>query len=80
MGACAGGITLAAYVAARAAARDLRVNTLTLLVSVLDVGELGETPLGLFATPSAIEAARKKSARAGVLDGRAMAAAFAWLQ
>jgi polyhydroxyalkanoate synthase len=80
MGACAGGITLAAYVAARAAARDLRVNTLTLLVSVLDVGELGETPLGLFATPSAIEAARKKSAKAGVLDGRAMAAAFAWLR
>lgn len=35
-GACAGGITLSAYVAARCAARDQRINSLTLVVSVLD--------------------------------------------
>lgn len=80
VGACAGGITVAAYVAARSAARDLRVNSLTLVVSVLDVKAIGDTPLGLFATPRAIKAARRKSQKAGVLDGKAMAAAFSWLR
>ncbi|MBV8063805.1 MAG: alpha/beta fold hydrolase [Nevskia sp.] len=80
VGACAGGITVSAYVAARAAARDPRVNSLTLMVSVLDVSALGDTPLGLFATPRAIKAARAKSQKAGVLDGKAMAAAFSWLR
>ncbi|MDB5975008.1 MAG: alpha/beta fold hydrolase [Nevskia sp.] len=79
-GACAGGITVAAYVAARSAARDPRVNSLTLVVSVLDVRSIGDTPLGLFATPRAIKTARRKSQTAGVLDGKAMASAFAWLR
>lgn len=79
-GACAGGITLAAYVAARCAARDQRIGSLTLVVSVLDTGTLGETPLGLFATDRAIREAKKKSAKKGVLDGKAMAAAFSWLR
>ena len=80
IGACAGGITVAAYVAARSAARDPRVNSLALVVSVLDVKAIGDTPLGLFATPRAIKAARRKSQKAGVLDGKAMAAAFSWLR
>jgi poly[(R)-3-hydroxyalkanoate] polymerase subunit PhaC len=80
VGACAGGITVAAYVAARSAARDPRVNSLTLMVSVLDVNAIGDTPLGLFATPRAIKAARRKSQKAGVLDGKTTAAAFSWLR
>ncbi len=80
VGACAGGITVSAYVAARSAARDPRVNSLTLMVSVLDVQAIGDTPLGLFATPRAVKAARRKSQKAGVLDGKAMAAAFSWLR
>ncbi len=80
VGACAGGITVAAYTAARSAARDPRVNSLTLVVSVLDVKSIGDTPLGLFATPRAIKSARRKSQKAGVLDGKAMAAAFSWLR
>jgi polyhydroxyalkanoate synthase len=79
-GACAGGLTVAAYVAARAAAADQRVNSLTLVVNVLDTKSLGETPLGMFATPRAIKAAKKKSADKGVLDGKSMAAAFSWLR
>jgi polyhydroxyalkanoate synthase subunit PhaC len=80
VGACAGGLTVAAYVAARAAAADQRVNTLTLMVSVIDTQAVGETTMGLFATPRAIKLAKKKSADKGVLDGQSMSNAFAWLR
>ncbi len=80
LGACAGGITLAAFVAARRAVGDERINSMTLLVNVLDTGALGDTALGLFAGPRAVEAAKKVSRRKGVLEGRDMAAAFAWLR
>jgi polyhydroxyalkanoate synthase len=79
-GACAGGLTLAAYVAARTAGGDTRVNSLTLLVNVLDTKAIGDTPLGLFATDTAIREARRRSASKGVLDGKEMAAAFNWLR
>jgi polyhydroxyalkanoate synthase len=80
VGACAGGLTVAAYVAARAAGGDRRVTSLTLLVNVLDVNAIGDTPLGLFATPRAIAAVRRRSHARGVLDGKEMAAAFSWLR
>ena len=79
-GACAGGITLASHVATRAVAGDTRVNSLTLLVNVLDQSGIGDTPLGLFATPSAIAAAKRYSERKGVLDGKDLSTAFAWLR
>ena len=79
-GACAGGITIAGYVAARAASGDTRVSSVTLMVSVLDTQATSDTPMGLFATPRTIEAARRKSAKKGVLDGKTMAAAFSWLR
>ena len=80
VGACAGGMTLASYVAARATAGDQRIASMTLLVNVLDVSATGETPLGLFATPAVIEAAKRYSRSKGVLDGKDMATAFAWLR
>ncbi|HSW14480.1 MAG TPA: alpha/beta fold hydrolase [Solimonas sp.] len=80
VGACAGGMTLASYVAARAAAGDARVNSLTLMVNVLDISAVGDTPMGLFATPRAIAAAKRYSQAKGVLDGKDMATAFAWLR
>jgi polyhydroxyalkanoate synthase subunit PhaC len=79
-GACAGGLTLSSYVAVRAAAGDTRIASLTLLVNVLDQGQADETTLGLFATPAAIEAAKRYSAHKGVLDGKDLATAFAWLR
>jgi len=79
-GACAGGLTLASYVAVRSAAGDTRIAGLTLLVNVLDQGAADETTLGLFATPAAIEAAKRYSARKGTLDGKDLATAFAWLR
>ncbi len=80
LGACAGGITLAAFVAMRRAVGDERINSVTLLVNVLDTSALGDTPLGLFAGPKAAEIAKRVSARKGVLDGQDMATAFAWLR
>lgn len=80
LGACAGGITLASFAAARLAVGDTRVNSMSLLVNVLDTGALGDTGLGLFASPRVFEAAKRLSKRKGVLDGRDMAIAFAWLR
>lgn len=80
VGACAGGLMVAAYVAARAAGGDRRVTSLTLLVNVLDVNAIGDTPLGLFATPRAIAAVKRRSQAKGVLDGKEMSAAFSWLR
>ncbi len=80
LGACAGGITLASYVAARIAVGDHRVNSMTLMVSVLDTEMLGETGLGVFASERSIERAKQYSQDRGVLDGRDMATAFAWLR
>ncbi len=80
LGACAGGITLAAFVAARGAVGDTRVSSMTLLVNVLDTSALGDTPLGLFGSPAAVEAAKRFSRSKGVLDGKDMASAFAWLR
>lgn len=80
LGACAGGITLASFAAARLAVGDTRINSMTLLVNVLDTAALGDTSLGVFASPRAIEAAKRVSQRKGVLDGGDMATAFAWLR
>ena len=79
-GACAGGLTLAVYAAARAAVGDVRANSLTFLVSVLDTAALGLSGLGMFATAESIEAARRGSQLRGFLDGRDMAGTFAWLR
>lgn len=80
LGACAGGITLAAFVAMRRAVGDERINSMTMLVSVLDTSALGDTALGLFASPQAAEAAKRMSARKGILDGQDIATAFAWMR
>lgn len=80
LGACAGGITLASFAASRLAVGDTRINSMTLLVNVLDTGALGDTALGVFASPRAVEGAKRYSQSKGVLDGKDMATAFAWLR
>lgn len=80
LGACAGGITLAAFAAARLAVGDTRINSLSLLVNVLDTDALGDTGLGIFTSPRAIEGAKRLSKSKGFLDGKDMATAFAWLR
>jgi polyhydroxyalkanoate synthase len=80
VGACAGGITLTAalgYMAAQG--RADRVSSLTLMVNVLDTHP-EDSVTGLFMTDEAIEAARKRSARQGVLDGQDTARVFNWMR
>jgi poly[(R)-3-hydroxyalkanoate] polymerase subunit PhaC len=80
VGACAGGITCATALGYLAAlGRADKVASLTLMVNVLDTHK-EDSVAGLFMSDEAIEAARKRSARAGVLDGRDTARVFNWMR
>ncbi|WP_044870816.1 class II poly(R)-hydroxyalkanoic acid synthase [Pseudomonas sp. LFM046] len=79
MGACAGGLTNAALQGHLQARRQLRkVSSATYLVSLLD-SEV-ESPATLFADEQTLEAAKRRSYQAGVLDGKDMAKVFAWMR
>ncbi len=78
-GACSGGITMALFLSELAARGDDRINCYTMLVSVLD-GKKTDSDVGLFVTDGAIEAARKHSARKGILAGEELARSFAWMR
>ncbi|MCV2223495.1 class II poly(R)-hydroxyalkanoic acid synthase [Pseudomonas mercuritolerans] len=79
MGACAGGLTIAALQGHLQAKRQLRrVASATYLVSLLD--SQIETPATLFADEQTLEAAKRRSYQRGVLDGRDMAKVFAWMR
>ncbi|UVJ44378.1 class II poly(R)-hydroxyalkanoic acid synthase [Pseudomonas sp. LS1212] len=79
MGACAGGLTMAALQGHLQAKRQLRrISSATYLVSLLD--SQIESPASLFADEQAIESAKRRSYQQGVLDGRDMARVFAWMR
>jgi len=79
MGACAGGLTIAALQGHLLAKRQLRrVSSATYLVSLLD-SQL-DSPAALFADEQTLEAAKRRSYQQGVLDGRDMAKVFAWMR
>jgi len=78
LGGCAGGLTAVALVGHLAARGERKVNTLALMMTQLDMS--AETPLGLFVTNATIEAAKRYSAKQGVLEGAEMARIFAWLR
>ncbi len=80
-GSCAGGMTLAAYLGWLAGRGERKVVHTTWAVCVLDTGRaLEDTTLGLFTTPAAIEAAKARSRRRGIVTGDEMARLFAWLR
>jgi poly[(R)-3-hydroxyalkanoate] polymerase subunit PhaC len=76
--ACAGGFTSATLLGHMAATGDARVHSATFLVTVLDTR--APTLMGQFASRSGVEAAKARSNKHGVLDGRDMARVFAWLR
>jgi polyhydroxyalkanoate synthase subunit PhaC len=77
--ACAGGFTAAILLGHLwALGEGHKVNSLTLLVSALDTRG-GGLP-GLFDGEAGLKAATLRSRRSGVLDGREMARAFAWMR
>ena len=78
LGACSGGITCTALLGHYAALGENKVNALTLLVSVLDTTLDNE--VALFVDEQTLEAAKRHSYQAGVLEGRDMAKVFAWMR
>jgi polyhydroxyalkanoate synthase len=77
-GVCAGGITLACLVGHLASTAQTIVHSATWMVAALDTSQ--ESTVGLFASRATIEAARARSRRAGVLDGKDLGRMFAWLR
>jgi polyhydroxyalkanoate synthase len=77
-GMCAGGITLACLLGHLAATDESLVNSATFMVAGLDIA--GESTVGILTSRASIEAARSRSQRRGVLDGRDLARMFAWLR
>ncbi|EIK96873.1 poly(3-hydroxyalkanoic acid) synthase 2 [Pseudomonas sp. M47T1] len=79
MGACAGGLTMAALQGVLQAKRQMRrVSSATYLVSLLD--SQIDSPATLFVDEQTLEAAKRRSYQHGVLDGRDMARVFAWMR
>ncbi|XQE66731.1 class II poly(R)-hydroxyalkanoic acid synthase [Pseudomonas sp. P3C3] len=79
MGACAGGLTIAALQGHLQAKRQLRkIGCATYLVSLLD--SQVESPAMLFADEQTLESAKRRSYQSGVLDGRDMSRVFAWMR
>jgi polyhydroxyalkanoate synthase len=77
-GMCAGGITLACLLGHLAATGRPLVRSATFLVAGLDTS--GESTVGLLSSKASVEAARARSQRKGVLDGRDLGRMFAWLR
>ncbi len=77
-GMCAGGITLACLLGHLAATDESLVNSATFMVAGLDISS--ESTVGLLTSAGSIEAARARSQRKGVLDGRDLGRMFAWLR
>ncbi|TBV08638.1 class II poly(R)-hydroxyalkanoic acid synthase [Phytopseudomonas dryadis] len=78
LGACSGGLTTASLLGHYAALGEQKVHALTLLVSVLDT-QL-DSQVALFADEKTLEAAKRRSYQAGVLEGSDMAKVFAWMR
>ncbi|NBA94083.1 class II poly(R)-hydroxyalkanoic acid synthase [Pseudomonas sp. R5(2019)] len=79
MGACAGGLTIAALQGHLQAKRQLRrISSATYLVSLLD--SQIDSPATLFVDEQTLEAAKRRSYQQGVLSGQDMARVFAWMR
>ncbi len=79
MGACAGGLTIAALQGHLQAKKQLRkIGCATYMVSLLD--SQVDSPAMLFADKQTLESAKRRSYQSGVLDGRDMSRVFAWMR
>jgi polyhydroxyalkanoate synthase len=80
VGACSGGITAAMLIALWGARKTKRAESFSLLVAIIDVEGSADTSLGLFANIEVLELAKLFSRSKGVLEGRDLERAFAWLR
>ncbi|MEA5672784.1 class II poly(R)-hydroxyalkanoic acid synthase [Pseudomonas sp. MH2] len=79
MGACAGGLTMAALQGhLQVKGRLRKVRSATYLVSLLD--SQFDSPASLFADEQTLEASKRRSYQRGVLDGGEVARIFAWMR
>jgi len=78
-GACSGGITAATLLSKLASKNDERVNSATLMVCVLDP-QREDSETGALVSKHGIELARRRSKKAGVLEGTSLSRMFAWLR
>ena len=80
VGACSGGVTAALLLALWAGQKKDRAKSFTKLVSVLDIEGAKNTTMGLFANFETLELAKMFSRSKGVLEGKDLQKAFAWLR
>ncbi|MCL6282462.1 alpha/beta fold hydrolase [Ruegeria sp. 2012CJ41-6] len=80
IGACSGGITASLLMSYWASKGIKRANSFTLLVAVLHSEGAANTTMGLFANFETLEIARMFSRSQGVLSGKDLQKAFAWLR
>ncbi|HTQ23889.1 MAG TPA: alpha/beta fold hydrolase [Candidatus Binataceae bacterium] len=78
LGVCSGGITSTLMLGHLAALGDRRVNSASLIVTMLDSSMPSMT--GMFTTKEGVAAATDRSRRQGVLNGAEMERLFAWLR
>jgi polyhydroxyalkanoate synthase len=78
MGLCAGGITTSVTLAHMAAAKDPRVHSVTLPVTMLDMSV--PSTAGIFSSERLAASAIRQSQRKGVLSGSEMSRVFAWMR
>jgi polyhydroxyalkanoate synthase len=79
VGACAGGLNIAALQGHLQAKRQLgRVSSASYLVSLLD--SQIDSPASLFVNEQTLEAAKRRSYQHGVLEGSELARVFAWMR
>lgn len=80
VGACSGGITAAMLLSLWGAKKVKRAASFSLFVAVLEVDRAKTTTMGLFANLETLELARLFSRTKGVLEGKDLERAFAWLR
>lgn len=79
VGACSGGLSIAALQGHLQAKRQLaRVSSATYLVSLLD--SQIDSPASLFINEQTLEAAKRRSYQQGVLEGSELTRVFAWMR
>lgn len=80
VGACSGGITASLLLAYWAATGVKRAYSHTQLVAILDIEGAENTAMGLFANFETLELARMFSRSRGMMGGKDLQKAFAWLR
>ncbi|HSD10953.1 MAG TPA: alpha/beta fold hydrolase [Candidatus Binatia bacterium] len=78
MGACAGGITTAVFLAHLAAHGDDRFSSAAFPVTMIDMGDPGV--IGIFTSEASIASSLRRSAEKGILSGSDLSRVFAWLR